>query len=187
MSLPIIDMMWACSAAIIPIMEISEQFAYGLIKGKIAELIFELMFREAGKFNPIRSGYEYTVPELTQYRGHAEVERVLDNISNAPDFVLISKERNGNGNVEVFTVEVKYRARLEGNDIVEMATKVLEHWDPSWLFIATLDGFYFAPCNAILNNHGAVSPLSDEWIPARIQKKYLEILRDFEIKSQGAR
>ena len=48
-------------------MQTSKQFSHELIKGKIAELIFEMMFREAGRFTS-SFGYEYTLPEIAQYQ-----------------------------------------------------------------------------------------------------------------------
>lgn len=34
------------------------EFVKDLIKGKVAEIIFEQMFRESGKFTILHSGYE---------------------------------------------------------------------------------------------------------------------------------
>ena len=33
-----------------------------MIKGKIAEIIFEQIFRESGRYTMLHSGYEYTLP-----------------------------------------------------------------------------------------------------------------------------
>jgi hypothetical protein len=162
-------------------MEISEKFSHDLIKGKIAELVFELMFREAGKFTPLRFGYEYTVPELAQYRNLVGVEEVLNNISNSPDFILISKPKNGSGRVEVFTVEVKYRTHPNPQDAAQVAAETLKTWNPSWLFIASPEGFFFAPCSSIIRDAGVISPLSDNWVSKELKAKYLELLRDFEL------
>ncbi len=49
-------------------MESTEKFSHDLIKGKVAELIFALMFRDVGKFTILRFAYEYTLPELAQYQ-----------------------------------------------------------------------------------------------------------------------
>jgi hypothetical protein len=162
-------------------MEITEQFSHDLIKGKIAELVFELMFREAGKFTPLRFGYEYTVPELAQYRHLIQVERVLNNISNSPDFILIAKGKNDNGKVEVFTVEVKYRTHVKPGDIEHIAAETLKTWDPSWLFVASPDGFFFGPCRSVVRDGGRITPLSDNWVSKELKAKYLELLRDFEV------
>jgi len=160
-------------------MESTEKFSHDLIKGKIAELIFELMFRDVGRFTVLRFGYEYTLPELAQYQHLVEVKRVLDNIRNAPDFVIIQK--NGDGKLNVFTVEVKYRSHLNPVEIKEIAASTLKTWNPSWLFVATPEGFFFSPCSSVVNNDGQIAPLADNWVDQKIKAKYLELLRDFEI------
>lgn len=63
------------------------------IKGKITEVIFEMMFREAGKFVVIRNGYEYTLPMLAQFDRLKEVQNIVTPIRKAPDFLLISKKK----------------------------------------------------------------------------------------------
>lgn len=57
-----------------------EIFIKDLIKGKIAEIIFEQMFRESARYTILHSGYEYTLPELAQYQHLAEVKAVIENI-----------------------------------------------------------------------------------------------------------
>lgn len=145
------------------------------IKGKIAELIFEMMFREAGKFTVLRFGYEYTLPQIAQHQNLVEVKKVLENIRNAPDFILVSDDRK-----EVHIVEVKFRSKRDLLEILDIATKNLKTWDPSWLFIASPDGFYFDPCNKIVKNNGLISPLHTTWISENLLRKYQELLNDFE-------
>ncbi len=160
-------------------MQSHNNFSHELIKGKIAELVFELMFRDVGRFTVLRFGYEYTMPELAQYQHLVEVKAVLDNIRNAPDFVLIEKKDDGKMNV--FTVEVKYRSHPSPTDLKEIAHSTLKTWDPSWLFVATPEGFFFAPCSSVVEANGKISPLSDNWVEPHIKSKYLEILKDFEL------
>lgn len=150
-------------------------FSRELIKGRIAEVIFEQMFRASGKFTILRFGYEYTLPELAQYEHLAEVKAVLKNLRNAPDFILISQDKT-----EVHLVEVKYRARRNKKQIKEIAEKMLETWNPSWLFIASPDGFFFEPCNTIVANGGDIGRLYPKWVHHPIQTGYLELLRAFE-------
>jgi len=152
-------------------------FIKQLVKGKIAEIIFEQMFRESSKFTILHSGYEYTLPELAQYQNFAEVKAVMTNIRNAPDFILISQDKK-----EVHLVEVKYRNQLYLKDIREIAENLLKNWNPSWLFVATPNGFYFEPCNKILNNNGEIKSLYETWIDFETQKEYLKLLNEFEPK-----
>lgn len=152
-------------------------FIKQLVKGKIAEIIFEQMFGESRKFTILRSGYEYTLPELAQYQHLGEVQAVIENIRNAPDFVLISQDKK-----EVHLIEVKYQRVLNRKRVKEIAEEILKTWSPSWLFVATLDNFYFEPCHTILNNNGNIKPLYETWVDFEVQKDYLKLLNEFEPK-----
>ena len=97
-------------------------FSKQLIKGRICEQIFNRMFIKEGKFTVIPFGYENIVPEIMQYANSANNYSLLDNVRNAPDFALISHERN-----EVYLVEVKYRSRLQEDKVKEIAEKIQEN------------------------------------------------------------
>ena len=148
-----------------------------LIKGKIAEIIFEQMFRESGKYTILHSGYEYTLPELAQYQHLAQVRAVIENIRNAPDFILISQDKK-----EVHLVEVKYRAYRDPNELKNVVEKTLEAWNPVWLFVASPDGFFFEPCNTISKNNGNIGGLYEKWATPEVQDEYLRFLNEFEPK-----
>ena len=154
-----------------------ETFVKDLIKGKIAEIIFEQMFRESGKFTILHSGYEYMLPELAQYQQHAKVKAVMENIRNAPDFVLISQNKE-----EVHWIEVKYRSHEDKEQLKEIATETLKKWNPSWLFIASPKGFFMSPCSSIEENNGSINSLSDNWVDKNIQDEYLKLLMKFELE-----
>lgn len=153
------------------------EFSRDLIKGKIAEIVFEQMFREAGEFTILRLGYEYTSPELAQYRNHFEVKQVLDHIKSTPDFALVSHDKK-----RVFIVEVKYRTKWNDSEFKKIAVNTLKYADPSWLFIATPEAFYFDTCHNVDNHEGDLNRLSAKWIPKDIQAKYLNLLKEFEVK-----
>jgi len=138
------------------------------------------MFEETERFTVLRFGYEHTLQELAQYRHLVEVKKVLDNISSSPDFILISNKKNKDNKLEVFTVEVKYRSSQNPKEIKEIAEKILKIWNPSSLFLATLNGFFFSSCSSVVKNEGQVSRLSDKWVSERLREKYFELLRDFE-------
>lgn len=150
------------------------EFSRKLIKGRIAEVVFEQMFRKENKYTVIPFGYEHTVPTLAQYQHLAMVQRVMENIKDAPDFVLISDDRK-----EVYLVEVKYRKSLKFEEIKAGCEKLLVRWDPSWLFLATPEGFFFAPCRTIVKN-GSISSLAPTWVNENLQKEYLNLLNEFE-------
>jgi len=153
-------------------------FSRNLIKGKIAEIIFERMFSESGKFTILRSGYEYTYPELAQYPQLKFVEEYLEKIRHNPDFILISKDRK-----EAYIVEVKYRTDRDPEEILSIAQRTKKLQDPSFLFIASPDGFFFEPCNTIIMNNGKIGPLYEKWVSRETQEKYLKLMNEFKPKN----
>src|ERR1022692_4324572 len=136
----------------------SIEFSRNLIKGRIAEVIFEQMMREEGKYTVIPFGYEHTMPTLAQYRHLAKIQAVIDNISEAPDFALISEDKT-----EVFLVEVKYHKKLNFEEIKKNAAMILERWDYPWIFVATPEGFHCAMCEWIIKEE-KINPLSENWV-----------------------
>lgn len=149
-------------------------FSRKLIKGRITEVIFEQMIREEEKYTVIPFGYEHTMPTLAQYRHISEVPRVIDNISDAPDFALISDDKT-----KIYLVEVKYRKNLNLEDVKDYAEKLLKRWESPWIFIATPDKFYCDPCNAVLKN-GYMNELPESWVTKKRQVEYLKLLNEFE-------
>ena len=150
-------------------------FSRGLLKGKIAEVVFEQMFRDCGKFTILPFGYEKTVPEVAQYQHVVEVKQVLDNIRHAPDFIIITQNHS-----QVYLVEVKYRHSILEQDIKTVAEQIRQHWDVAWLFLATPQGFFFDPINRVITSGGKISPLQSSWIDDETQKRYLSLLMEFE-------
>ncbi len=148
-------------------------FSRNLIKGKITEVIFEQMIREENRYTVIPFGYEHTTPTLAQYRHISEVPRVIDNISEAPDFALISEDKT-----KIYLVEVKYQKNFNNEEIKKNAEKLVKRWESPWIFIATPDAFYCAPCNAVLNK-GSISKLSENWVTKERQQRYLNLLKEF--------
>lgn len=150
-------------------------FSKNLIKGKIAEIIFQQMFREAEKHTVIPFGYESIMPQLTQCEKFSKAQEVIDNIRHSPDFVLISRSKES-----VYLVEVKYRSKLNKENIKNDANKQINRWHPSWIFVATLSGFYFDSCSNIIKNDGEVAELENWLITKDLQNKYLNLLKEFE-------
>jgi len=150
-------------------------FQKNLIKGKIAQIIFEQMFREQGEYTVIPFGYENILPEIFPQRNNFEgAQKAIDNIRNAPDYTLISAKKE-----KVYLVEVKYRRELNVEGIKDVAAKQMRRWNPSCIFVATQDGFYFDLCSAILKNN-KVSNLTERMISRELQSKYLQLLNEFE-------
>ena len=151
----------------------SIEFSRKLIKGRIAEVIFEQMIREEGRYTVIPFGYEHTMPTLAQYRHLAKIQAVINNISEAPDFALISDDKT-----EVFLVEVKFQTGLNFEEIRLAAQKLLERWDYPWIFVATPDGFYCGMCEWIVKEE-KINELSEGWVAKLHQHDYLKLLKEF--------
>ena len=148
-------------------------FSKQLIKGKIAELVFDQMFRQSSGYTVIPFGYEAIMPEIIQYAERADRKELFENISNAPDFALVSHDPK-----QVLLVEVKYRSTLDIEKIKETATKICEQWKLAWLFLATPQGFFFDSCNDLIHQD-KLTPLGDEMVPFETQIKYLKLLGEF--------
>lgn len=149
-------------------------FARQLVKGKIAETIFAQMFRSTGKFTVLEFGYEKVIPELVQ-SGYDANTGIIETLRTAPDFAVIDTEER-----HVKLVEVKYRRGLYSEQILEIAQRMQQSWNPSYLFICTLDGFFFDHIDTIVENKGRMNKLSTNDIPAQTQLEFLKILQDFE-------
>lgn len=149
-------------------------FARNLVKGKIAETIFAQMLRETNQFTVLEFGYEKLVPELVQ-QGYSENYGLIETLRSAPDFAVINKTKK-----EVRLIEVKFQKELNKEFTLKAAMRMHASWNPSYLFIATLSGFYFDEISKIIERSGDIRPLKHPFIPDEVQDKYLQILRDFE-------
>lgn len=154
-----------------------EDFARSLIKGKIAETVFAQMLRESRDFTVLEFGYEKVIPDLVQqgYEGNGENREVLEILKTAPDFAVIDHKTK-----EVRLIEVKYRHSVRKDDILGIASRMHDSWNPSYLFVASEKGFFFDEVGKIIENEGKITPLEHPQIPEELQQKYLRILSDFE-------
>ena len=149
-------------------------FAKNLVKGKIAETIFAQMLRETKDFTVLEFGYEKIIPELVQ-DGYEENKDTLEILRTAPDFAVINRKTK-----EVRLIEVKYLRHLNKEFVYRYAHRMSQSWNPSFLFLATQDGFFFDEVGEIVKNNGGIAPLEHPQILPEIQQEYLKILRDFE-------
>jgi len=150
------------------------KFARNLVKGKIAETVFAQMLRETKEFTVLEFGYEKIIPELVQ-QGYSENNVTIETLRTAPDFAVINQKTR-----EVRLIEVKYLRTLSSGYVLKYANKMSLSWNPSYLFVATLDGFYFDEINKIIKNKGKISQLEHPQVGKGLQAKYLQILIDFE-------
>ncbi len=150
------------------------EFARNLIKGRIAEVVFEQMMRLKDEYDIIPFGYEYTMPTLMQHRDKADIQKIIDNIADAPDFVLISKDKT-----KIYLVEVKYRKDIQITDIKEVANKLIDRWEYPWLFVATPHGFKCDLCDNIVKKN-FIADMSESWATKETQDDFLKLLNEFE-------
>jgi len=130
------------------------------------------MFRDSGQYTVLEFGYEKIVPEIMR-QSYDHKNPIIETLRVAPDFAVINQITK-----EVRLIEVKYRWRLNSGEVLECAKKMHASWNPSYLFIATLDGFYFDEIGKIIKADGDISPLVS--IDTELQSNYLDILKDFE-------
>lgn len=160
------------------------RFSEQLIKGKITEMIFEQMLREAGKFTVLAFGYENILPELMHRQRDMKTEQTMEVIRRAPDFAVINNTTH-----DVHLIEIKYRKNISPSEILSLANKMFESWKPSYLFIASPKGFYFGKVANIVERKGKIEPLSHPQISSALQDKYLKLLNQFistETKSSSS-
>lgn len=149
-------------------------FARNLVKGKIAETVFAQMLRESRQFTVLEFGYEKVIPEFIQ-QGYDENNGMIETLRTAPDFAVINQKTK-----EVKLIEVKYMRALNLGYVLKDAKRMSGSWNPSYLFIATLEGFYFDSIENIIKNNGEIPKFDNNQIPEDVQERYLQILKDFE-------
>ncbi len=133
------------------------------------------MFAERDFTAVIPFGYEHIASTLAQYQHVlASFDEIAD-IRDTPDFLLIKPD-----NKDAILTDVKYRRHKEPVRVKEIAKKMHRHWKSAWLFLATQEGFFFAPCAVIIERDGDIPRLPTQWIPQDIQDTYFQILLYFE-------
>src|SRR5258708_7832287 len=133
------------------------------------------MFRNSNQYIVLPLGYEHTTPILAQYRNQFHVKKVLDNLSNAPDFALIADDKKS-----VYFVEVRYKSSFDNEDILKDAIELKDaDWNPCFLFVASKDNFYYGSVQQIINQNGEIEKLSYIRISKEIQQQYRSLLYEF--------
>ena len=157
-------------------MEQQKDEAKQYIKGKIAEIIFEQMFRYAGnKYTVSAFGYEHVMPELVQSAIRAYNWNLLETVQHAPDFALTTHNPE-----QIILVEVKYRSRFLTQQIKKDAATTYKFWKEAWLFYATPKGFFFNKCSDLANaNYPKLERLKESEVPMEVQEKYHGLLTEF--------
>ena len=150
------------------------EFSEQLIKGRIAEMVFEQMLRESGAFTVLEFGYEKVIPELARLAKNNGNEETLEIVRRAPDFAVINHESK-----QVHLIEVKYMHAKTKGKVLRAAENMIASWNPSSLFIATPEGFYFDHADRVIAQCGQIKPLHHRDLPQELQQRYLQLLNDF--------
>lgn len=151
-------------------------FSKNLVKGRIAETLFEQMLRDAGCFTILSFGYEQIIPELAHRHNDVKAQETMEIIRRAPDFAVINNDTH-----DVYLIEVKYLMRPTASTILNDAQRMFDSWKPSYLFLATPEGFYFDKAGDIVKNGGVIQPFTHPKISKELQSKYVQLLNDFII------
>lgn len=152
----------------------SLEFSEKLLKGKIAETVFEQMFRDTGTFTVLAFGYENILPELAHRKNDIQAKEAMEIIRRAPDFAVIDNKSH-----DVYLIEVKYMKHSESRWILRDAERMVSSWKPSYLFLASPNGFFFGKASEIIEKNGVMDKLPASWVPFELQEKYLDLLNKF--------
>lgn len=150
------------------------EFSKQLIKGRIAEHVFEQMLRDTDGFTVLSFGYEKVLPELAHQQQTIKAKETMEIIRTAPDYAVINHATK-----EVSLIEVKYRSHLYEEDVLKLALRMQESWKTAHLFIATPEGFFSDEVQDIVINRGKIAPLNHGQIPEELQKKYIGLMMQF--------
>lgn len=153
-------------------------FSKKLIKGRIAETLFEQMLRDTGCFTILAFGYENILPELVHRQNDIHAQETMEIIRRAPDFAVINNKTH-----EVHLIEVKYMMNPREDWILRDAERMYKSWKPSHLFLITPEGFFFDKANTIIEKKGFMSRLDHPEIPKELQDKYIKLLNEFIIRN----
>lgn len=149
-------------------------FQRDLIKGRIAETIFEEMFRATEGYAVFRFGYEMTHAMIAQYQHLAKNPAVLDQVRDNPDFLLITNDKK-----EYYFIEIKYRRHIDQDDIYNIAKALEERWGISHVFVVSHDGFYYGNVHDLVRRKGDIQRLPAHLVAKDIQDRYLRLLHEF--------
>lgn len=149
-------------------------FSKNLVKGRIAETLFEQMLRDAGSYTILSFGYEHIIPELAHRQNDIHAEETMEIIRVAPDFAVIDNDTH-----EVYLIEVKYMMNPSADWILADAKRMHQSWKPSYLFLSTPKGFYFDKASVVVQKGGVISALNLPKISKELQEKYTKLLNEF--------
>lgn len=155
------------------------KFTHELLKGKIAEIIFEQMIHSTKGYTVLEFGYEKVVHQLAKANKNDEARAMIEIVRRAPDYAIVNEE-----NHNVTLVEIKYMARRTNSKVLAVAKEIQQSWRHAALFVASPDGFFFDQVDNIIIKKGEIKPFAHRKIPQKMISQYLGLLNEF-IKSKS--
>ena len=149
-------------------------FTHELLKGKIAEIIFEQMIHNTKGYTILEFGYEKVVRQLAKERKNKDAQETIEIVRRAPDFAVINEKTH-----DITLIEVKYMSQMQKNRTLQAARNIKKSWKRASLFVASPDGFYFDEVDTVISNKGKITPFSHKKIPAKVQEQYTALLNEF--------
>jgi isocitrate dehydrogenase len=150
------------------------KFTHELIKGKIAEIIFEQMVHNTKGYTVLEFGYEKVVHQLAKAPKSEEALAMINIVRKAPDYAIVNEDTHN-----VTLVEIKYMAKRTNGKVNAIAKEIEKSWRHAALFIATPDGFFFDQVETIIANKGAIKPFHHGKIQPKLVEQYLAMLNEF--------
>mgnify|MGYP000049286318 CR=1 FL=1 len=153
------------------------KFTHELIKGKIAEIVFEQMISHTDDYTILEFGYEKVVRQLAKENQGEQPQKAKDTIeivSRAPDFAVINETTH-----DISLIEVKYMNKVTKPRVLRAAKDIKKSWKKSCLFVASPTGFYFDTIDDIINAKGAISDFNHGKIDTKTKQRYLKLLNEF--------
>lgn len=150
------------------------KFTHELIKGKIAEIIFEQMIHNTKGYTVLEFGYEKVVHQLAKAPKSEDAKAMIEIVRKAPDYAIVNEDTHN-----VTLVEIKYMAKRTNGKVNAIAKEIEKSWRHAALFIATPDGFFFDQVDTIIDNNGAIKPFHHPKIQPKLVEQYLAMLNEF--------
>lgn len=150
------------------------KFTHELIKGKIAEIIFEQMIHNTKGYTVLEFGYEKVVHQLAKAPKSEDAKAMIEIVRKAPDYAIVNEDTHN-----VTLVEIKYMAKRTNGKVNAIAKEIEKSWRHAALFIATPDGFFFDQVDTIIANQGAIKPFHHAKIQPKLIEQYLAMLNEF--------
>ncbi len=149
-------------------------FTHQLIKGKIAEIIFEQMINHTKGYTILEFGYEKVVRQLANEPKTKNISETIEVVRRAPDFAVINEKTH-----EITLIEVKYMNEPKPARVLATARDIKKSWKRASLFIASPAGFFYDDVDSLIAHKGTPTPFTHGNIKPDTITAYLDLLNKF--------